>query len=203
MQISEIRVKLVSNRTDRLKAFCSVTFDNSFVVRDLKIIEGAGGYFVAMPSRKITDHCNSCGGKNHLRARFCSECGSRLDENRANRKAAGRTKLHADVAHPINSASREQIQSAIVEAYHNEVELSKQPGYKPKDLGDELEEDYSMHHEPTHQPAQPPPEPRPVEHAPEPLPAQQSLEPQDTQPDEPSETPPPDPKQSDFSKGIM
>ena len=35
MQISEVRVKLVENRTDRLKAFCSVTFDDAFVVRDL------------------------------------------------------------------------------------------------------------------------------------------------------------------------
>ena len=53
MQISEIRIKLVENRTDRLKAFCSVTFDNCFVVRDLKIIEGTDGFFVAMPSRKL------------------------------------------------------------------------------------------------------------------------------------------------------
>jgi stage V sporulation protein G len=142
MQVSEIRVKLVENRSDRLKAFCSVTFDNDFVVRDLKIIEGAGGYFVAMPSRKLTDHCESCGAKNHLRARFCNDCGARLKEDRARRNNTGRTKLHADIAHPVNSKCREYIQAEIVKAFEKELELSKQPGYRPKDM-DDYEEDYS------------------------------------------------------------
>ena len=62
MEITEVRVKLVSNKDDRLKAFCSITMDNEFVVRDIKIIEGSGGYFVAMPSRKMSDHCEKCGG---------------------------------------------------------------------------------------------------------------------------------------------
>ena len=61
MRINEVRVKLVENKDDRLKAFCSITLDNEFVVRDIKIIEGSGGYFVAMPSRKMSDHCDKCG----------------------------------------------------------------------------------------------------------------------------------------------
>lgn len=67
MEISEVRVSLVSNKDNRLKAFCSMTLDNEFVIRDIKIIEGIGGAFVAMPSRKMSDHCDKCGGKNHLR----------------------------------------------------------------------------------------------------------------------------------------
>ena len=109
--------------------FCSVTFDDAFVVRDLKIIEGTKGSFVAMPSRKLTDRCTACGSKNHLRARFCNPCGHRLDENRAIRDADGRAKLHADIAHPINSACREVIQSAVLKAYQEERERAKQPGY--------------------------------------------------------------------------
>jgi stage V sporulation protein G len=127
--ITEVRIKLVEENNERLQAFCSVTFDNAFVVRDLKIIEGTKGSFVAMPSRKLTDRCGSCGCKNHLRARFCNLCGHKLDENRAIRDADGRAKLHADIAHPINSASREMIQSAIIRAYTEEKERSKQPGY--------------------------------------------------------------------------
>src|SRR5262245_35468655 len=100
-----------------------------FVVRDLKIIDGAKGSFVAMPSRKLTDRCTSCGGKNHLRARFCNHCGHKLDENRAVRDAEGRAKLHADIAHPINSAAREVVQAAVIKAYQEEKERSKQPGY--------------------------------------------------------------------------
>jgi stage V sporulation protein G len=127
--ITEVRIKLVAENNERLQAFCSVTFDNAFVVRDLKIIEGTKGSFVAMPSRKLSDRCMSCGSKNHLRARFCNSCGHRLDENRAMRDADGRAKLHADIAHPINSACREVMQNAIIKAYQEERERAKQPGY--------------------------------------------------------------------------
>src|SRR5207253_1068507 len=134
-----------SNENERLQAFCSVTFDNAFVVRDLKIIEGTKGSFVAMPSRKLTDRCLQCGCKNHLRARFCNQCGGRLDEDRATRDADGRAKLHADIAHPINSACREVIQTAVIKAYTEERERAKQPGYISRydeyDAGD-YEESY-------------------------------------------------------------
>ena len=142
MQITEIRIKLVGNRTDRLKAFATITFDNSFVVRDLKIIEGQDAYFVAMPSRKLTDRCPACGAKNPLRSRFCAECGARLPEGRMRRGVGGRTKLHADVAHPVNSEARHYIQAEIVKAYEREKELSQQPGYRPVELGDDYEDEY-------------------------------------------------------------
>src|SRR5213592_3258255 len=127
--ITEVRIKLMEDNNERLQAFCSITFDDMFVIRDLKIIEGAKGFFVAMPSRKLTDRCGHCGTKNHLRSRFCNQCGSRLDENRAIRDADGRAKLHADIAHPINSMCREKIQSAVLASYADELERSKMPGY--------------------------------------------------------------------------
>ncbi len=129
MVITEVRIKLMDDNNERLLAFCSVTFDNAFVVRDLKIIEGSKGLFVAMPSRKLTDRCPSCGCKNHLRSRYCNQCGHKLDEERAIRDTDGRAKLHADIAHPINSACREVVQTAILNAYREEREKSKQPGY--------------------------------------------------------------------------
>lgn len=130
MEITEIRIKLMEDNNERLQAFCSVTFDDEFVVRDMKIIEGTKGSFVAMPSRKLADRCPQCGYKNHLRARFCNQCGSKLDEDRATRDVDGRAKLHADIAHPINSACREKMQSAIIAAFHSEMEKAKQPGYR-------------------------------------------------------------------------
>ena len=78
MVITEVRIKLVEENNERLMAFCSITLDNAFVIRDLKIIEGTKGLFVAMPSRKLTDRCGRCGCKNHLRARFCNNCGGKL-----------------------------------------------------------------------------------------------------------------------------
>jgi len=129
VQITEVRIKLCEQNTERLMAFCSVTFDQSFVVRDLKIIEGTRGMFVAMPSRKLTDRCTGCSCKNHLRARFCNSCGTRLDESRALKDADGRAKLHADIAHPIHSGSRELVQASVVRAYYDERERAKMPGY--------------------------------------------------------------------------
>ncbi len=132
MEITEVRIKLMednSGSNERLQAFCSITFDDMFVIRDLKIIEGTKGFFVAMPSRKLTDRCHNCGTKNHLRSRFCNQCGCRLDENRALRDADGRAKLHADIAHPINSMCREKIQSAVLASYAEELERAKVPGY--------------------------------------------------------------------------
>ena len=129
MEITEIRIKLMSDPNERLQAFCSLTFDGSFVIRDLKIIQGTKGSFVAMPSRKLTDHCPRCSAKNHLRAQFCNECGVRLHQDRALKSDDGRAKLYADIAHPINSECREMIQEQVLIAYVSEVERSKQPGY--------------------------------------------------------------------------
>jgi len=131
MDITEVRCKLVANRDERLKAFCCATLDDEFVVRDIKVIEGGGGLFVAMPSRKMSDHCDRCGGKNHLRAKFCNNCGAQLAEGRARRQPKGPVKFHADIAHPINVECRKRIQDAIIVGFKQELERSKEPGYKP------------------------------------------------------------------------
>jgi stage V sporulation protein G len=54
MEITEVKVFPVQNN-DKLKAYASVVFDNCFVVRDLRVIHGTSGLFVAMPSRKRKD----------------------------------------------------------------------------------------------------------------------------------------------------
>ena len=54
MQITDIRIRK-SERNGKIKAVASVTFDNEFVVHDIKVLEGAKGLFIAMPSRKISD----------------------------------------------------------------------------------------------------------------------------------------------------
>ena len=140
MEISDVRVKLMDNATDRLKAVCSVTFDEEFVVRDLKVVDGTNGLFVAMPSRKLAVHCPQCRHKNHLRARFCNDCGAKLPPNRVSADANGRVRLHRDIAHPINPAFRELIQTKLIERYTAERELAGQPGYQPTDLDAELDD---------------------------------------------------------------
>jgi stage V sporulation protein G len=129
VEITEVRIKLMEDTDDRLQGFCSITFDDCFVIRDLKIIEGSNGPFVAMPSRKLTAHCPKCGCKNHLRAAFCNQCGLRLKDDLAIKDQEGRAKLYADIAHPINSACREMIQQRVIAEYRAEQERAKEPGY--------------------------------------------------------------------------
>lgn len=111
MDITEVRIKMAEGNDERLQAFCSITFDDSFVVRDIKIIEGPAGLFVAMPARQATTNCPACRGKNLAKALFCGQCGRRL-EHRDSKDSP--EKLYADIAHPINAACREMIQSAII-----------------------------------------------------------------------------------------
>ena len=129
MEITEVRIKLMSDNAERLLAFCSMTIDGCFVVRDLKIIRGIKGAFVAMPSRKLTDHCQRCHGKNALRSAYCSQCGQRQRDDRAVKGLDGRAKLYADIAHPINSECRDLIQNRVLEEYDLELIRSQQPGY--------------------------------------------------------------------------
>ena len=126
VDITEVRIKLMGENDDRLQAFCSITFDSEFVVRDLKIIEGQRGLFIAMPSRKLTTKCHKCVSKNDLRARYCSGCGVRLPDDSS---GDSRSRLFADIAHPINASCREKIQTAVLNALEQERERSKQAGY--------------------------------------------------------------------------
>jgi len=155
VEVTEVRIKLMEEPGERLQAFCSITFDNCFVIRDLKIIEGTNGPFVAMPSRKLTSHCLNCGCKNHLRAAYCNQCGSKQREDRAIKDDDGRAKLYADIAHPINSNCREMIQDRVIKAFQDEVERSKLPGYVCS--YDDFEDfDYTPRNqsrEPAHRPA--------------------------------------------------
>ena len=78
MEISEIRVQLppwAGEARSRVLAFCSICFDDAFVVRDVRIIDAEGGPLVAMPSRKRAEPCEACGAKNPLTAAFCIGCG--------------------------------------------------------------------------------------------------------------------------------
>lgn len=80
MRVTDVRVRKVSD-DGKMKAIVSVTFDDEFVVHDIKIIEGQNGLFIAMPSRKM--------GEGDFR----------------------------DIAHPLNSETRNKIKEAIFDEY--------------------------------------------------------------------------------------
>ncbi|MBI3319059.1 MAG: septation protein SpoVG family protein [Candidatus Omnitrophica bacterium] len=125
MEISEVRVSLRENPQTRLKAYATLTFDRCFVVRNVKIIEGKNGLFVAMPSRKPKMTCQGCHFKNDLGSRFCNQCGAALSGHIHQAAGAGdldapEAMMHRDIAHPITVECRQRIQRAVLDAYETE-----------------------------------------------------------------------------------
>jgi stage V sporulation protein G len=193
MDITEVRIKLMEDSEDRLRAFCSITFDQAFVVRDLKIIEGTHGPFVAMPSRKMTARCGRCGSKNHMRSNYCNQCGKRLRGDQDLQDIEGPSnKLYADIAHPINQACRDLIQQAVIGEYQLELERAKQPGYVSR-----YDEEYIelITHTPAVPTARPPQAPIPRPHL-----LDQPAETDPASPPKHSENKPPE---SSFGDGIF
>ena len=84
MTITDVRVRKIA-KDGKMKAIVSVTFDNEFVVHDIKVIEGEKGLFIAMPSRKTAD------GE------------------------------YRDIAHPINSDTRQKLQEMILNEYEKAI----------------------------------------------------------------------------------
>ena len=97
MEITEVRVFPVSE--EKLKAYVTITLDHCFVVRDLKVIHGNSGLFVAMPAKRRKDG------------------------------------TFKDIAHPLNSETRERMEKAILAEYDREVGK----GTAPRPTGTELQ----------------------------------------------------------------
>ena len=132
MKITEVRIFQKEDDDKKLRAFATITFDDCFVVRDIKIIEGSKGCFVAMPSRRVKDPCPRCRHRNVTHSRYCNQCGSSLDtagaqkskhletESEGESQSHLRHSEHRDVAHPITAEFREIIQRTVLEAYEKE-----------------------------------------------------------------------------------
>ncbi|MFH1397586.1 MAG: septation protein SpoVG family protein [Candidatus Omnitrophota bacterium] len=127
MEITEVRIFLKDSPDKKLKAYATVTFDNAFVVRNIKVIQGTSGLFIAMPSRRIKQPCQKCGFKNETRARYCNQCGTQLSmSSRGLEQEIISQSEHKDIAHPITQTFRDHLQKRVLEAYADEAK--KQPG---------------------------------------------------------------------------
>ncbi len=131
MEITDVRVRLASRKRDKVKAFASVTFDSCFVVRNIRLIEGNNGLFLAMPSEEARKSCPQCTSRIPWSSRFCPRCGAHLGDNAV---VASAKQGSRDLAHPINQETREYITSRVIEAY-NEILAESPPS-----LSEETEE---------------------------------------------------------------
>jgi stage V sporulation protein G len=115
-QITDVKISLNSEERGKLKAIATMTLDNVFVVRDLKIIDGKKGLFVAMPCAQLTERCQRCGRKNPIQSKYCTNCGENL-QSRNKTEFELRKEEYRDIAHPICKECREYIENTIVVAY--------------------------------------------------------------------------------------
>jgi len=125
MEITEVRIFLRESPDKKLKAYATVTFDNAFVVRNIKVIEGGSGLFIAMPSRKLKSACSKCGFRNEVRSKYCNQCGAQLSV--VSVQAGGNYNAqseHRDIAHPITQTFRDYLQKKVLDAYNAEKEGS-------------------------------------------------------------------------------
>jgi stage V sporulation protein G len=123
MEITEVRIFLKDSPDRKLKAYATVTFDDAFVVRNIKVIEGSNGLFIAMPSRKVKQPCSKCGFKNELRSKFCNQCGAQLSlptRTTPETDSFSAQAEHKDIAHPITQQFREYLQKKVLEGYEKE-----------------------------------------------------------------------------------
>jgi len=97
MEVTNVNISL-KNTEGTLRAYATVTFDNEFVVKDIKVKETEKGLAMSMPHRKI-----------------------KLKEEVDETDPEVRAKLYKDIAHPINSSAREKIEKAIFAKYEEEV----------------------------------------------------------------------------------
>lgn len=90
VEITQVKIKLVD--MNKVKAIASITFDDEFVVHDLRVVDGDAGLFIAMPSRKLPND------------------------------------VFRDIAHPLNTETRNKIQSAVVDEYSRVISCSELAG---------------------------------------------------------------------------
>ncbi len=87
MEITDIRVFPVDE--EKLKAYVTITLDNCFVIRDLKVISGNTGLFIAMPAKRRKDG------------------------------------TYRDIAHPLNTTTRDRMEKTILLAYERQIKLAR------------------------------------------------------------------------------
>ncbi|MDD5634124.1 MAG: septation protein SpoVG family protein [Candidatus Omnitrophica bacterium] len=131
MKITEVRIFPTESKDGKLKAFATMTFDDWFVVRNVKVIQGTNGLFVAMPSRKAMDACGKCNFKNAVGSKYCNQCGSPLEQRQPSQETSGdldKQGNHMDIAHPITQECRLYIQEKILEAFNKEATVGSPRG---------------------------------------------------------------------------
>lgn len=124
MEVTEVRFKMAEYDpfNERILGYCTVILENSLAITDIKLIRGRdAGMFIGMPARKVTDKCESCRRRNHLKAAFCNNCGASLDPFRGEG-----SEFYQDITFPICNDFRKMIEAAVFKVYEDQVQAIKE-----------------------------------------------------------------------------
>jgi len=102
MNITDVKVFI--RESNQLKAFVNIVIDDAFIIRNIKVIEGENGLFVAMPSRRVS------------------------------------TGEYRDIAHPINTETRNMIEKIIIEKYKEVLQEALSAAESKEEVNPEFEE---------------------------------------------------------------
>jgi stage V sporulation protein G len=149
MEITDIQINLAYFQKSKIRAFCSVFFDNEFVVHEVKIIEeplsakaslrpdfrdrqtqaglsacsaqAVRRLHISMPNKKITMHCVKCAEKNPINANFCSKCGVKLTWYGIAREKNTHSEIYTDIVQVISGKLTRLIRKKILTAYQDKL----------------------------------------------------------------------------------
>ena len=111
--ITSVTIKLAQTPDNsRLVGYASFVIDECFVIHETKILQdNQGGMFLAMPCRRIQDHCPQCQKKNNIQANYCNFCGLKLSPKLHDGDV--KRNLYLDTAHPLTPECRTAIEKAV------------------------------------------------------------------------------------------
>lgn len=115
MTITEIRIE-IDERHGGLAAIAEVTFDKSFVVKEVRVIRDPANtelYFLEFPVRYFVEGCAKCHKPNGLSFNYCSRCGTKL---------SAKPDKKMGTAHPVSAGFRAYVTDAVLDAYQTKLE---------------------------------------------------------------------------------
>lgn len=110
--VTGVSIELVDDpRHPSCLATVSITFDGSFIIHGIRLVQAHSGLYVAMPDERQKEPCRSCGHRQPIGKNFCADCG------RPDPTSRPKGKTTRDIAHPLNQDCRKMIHDEVIRAF--------------------------------------------------------------------------------------
>lgn len=129
MKVTRVEIAIPFKGPKELLAYVTIELDRCFVVHGMRLINktsGRNGQFIAMPSKKTGDRCSICRAYNAFDAKFCEQCGAPCQNRPMPLEELG-VRRHQDVAHPLTTEFRRELEVAVFAAYDRAIAEANNP----------------------------------------------------------------------------